>query len=299
LHDKKNRPGDSWRGTDFQYRHTGKPDESHSPTAAGSFIELVIAISLLVNRKRNIFMNLRIRREYLLIFCILALFFLALFSGCIQNPAVALENPGNGSISQAITNNTGVSLDNPSVLHNSTGTGVSGSPKNDTIVRSTLDADWRIFRIINMDLTTRYLTLDLSKSDDINYLRYSLLPRTIGNLSDIRDDLETIQPSTPDEENETRTLITMTNYTILKYETLSEMLHSTQYANMRDPVMLKSEIRNAKLSVMDALDIVNSNEIDAYPSKYRDQIAADKRELDDMMSQIDSYTRTIYQPPTD
>jgi hypothetical protein len=244
-------------------------------------------------------MKKRICREYLFICCILVLFSLVLFSGCIQNQAGALGDPGNGSISQALTNNTGVSLANSSVLSNSTGSRVSGYQENDTIVRSTLDADWRTFRIINMDLTTRYLTLDLSKSDDINYLRYSLLPRTIGNLSDIRDNLETIQPSTRDEENETRTLMMMTNYTILKYETLSEMLHSTQYANMRDPVMLKSEIRNAKLSVMDALDIVNSNNMDTYPSKYRDQIAADKRELDDMMSQIDSYTRSVYQPPTD
>jgi hypothetical protein len=227
------------------------------------------------------------------------LFSLVLFSGCIQNQAGALENPGNSSISRAIPNITGISPDNSSVLRNSSGTGVLDSPGNDTVVRSTLDADWRTFRIINMDLTTRYLTLDLTKSADINYLRYSLLPMTIGNLSAIRDDLETIQPSTPDEENETKTLIMMTNYTILKYQTLSEMLHSTQYANMRDPVMLKSEIRNAKLSVMDALDIVNSEDADAYPSKYRDQIAADKRELDDMMSQIDSYTRSVYQAPTD
>jgi hypothetical protein len=287
--------------TGFSILLRRKPDWKPSQIAftGGGGSKLAGAISLLVNRKRNIFMNVRICREYSFIFCILVLFSLVLFSGCIQNQAGALENPGNGSISQAITNNTGVFLDNSSVLHNGTGTLVSGSQGNDTIVRSTLDADWRTFRIINMDLTTRYLTLDLSKSDDINYLRYSLLPRTIGNLSAIRNDLETIKPTTPDEENETRTLITMTNYTILKYETLSEMLHSTQYANMRDPVMLKSEIRNAKLSVMDALDIVNSNNIDTYPSKYRDQIAADKRELDDMMSQIDSYTRTIYQPPTD
>ena len=31
------------------------------------------------------------------------------------------------------------------------------------------------------------------------------------------------------------TLIMMTNYTVLKYQTSSEMLHATQYANMLDP----------------------------------------------------------------
>jgi hypothetical protein len=244
-------------------------------------------------------MNLRNCREYLFVCCILVLFSFVLFSGCIGKTAGTLENPGDSIISQASTNNTAVSFDNSSVVGAINRTGVPDSFKNAALVRSTLDADWRTFRIINVDLTTRYLTLDLAKSDDINYLRYSLLPRTSGNLSAIRSDLETIQPSTPNEENETKTLIMMINYTILKYQTLSEMLHATQYANMRDPGMLKSEIRNAKLSVMDALDIVNSKDLDAYPSKYRDQIAADKRELDDMMSQIDSYTRSVYQAPTD
>ena len=80
---------------------------------------------------------------------------------------------------------------------------------------------------------------------------------------------------TEDPQSETRTLILMTNYTILKYQTLSEMLDATQYANMRDPVMLKSEIGNTRLSVMEALDLVNSADIGTSPSKLpRDQIAA-------------------------
>jgi len=261
--------------------------------------ELAGDISLLGNSRRNYGMNMLNCRKYLLVCCILLLFLFVLLSGCTGSPAGALENqnkiPGNSTG----TNNTEASITNSSVIVNSTRTGSPDLVHNESGIRATLDADWRTFRVINMDLTTRYLTLDLSKSDDINYLRYFLLPATINNLSAIRSDLEALQPSTPDEQNETRTLILMTNYTILKYQTLSEMLHATQYANMRDPVMLKSEIRNAKLTVMDALDLVNSKDPGDYPSKYRDQIASDKRELDDMMSQIDSYTRTIYQPPAD
>jgi len=227
------------------------------------------------------------------------LFSFILFSGCSENPVKARENLSNTSISQINSTDNGSSSNNSPGIINASGKGSPDLLKNEQNVRSILDADWRAFRIINMDLTTRYLSLDLLKSDDINYLRYSLLPETTDNLDAIRRNLETLQPATPEQENETMTLIMMTNYTVLKYETLSEMLHATQYANMRDPVMLKSEIRKAKLSVMDALDIVNSKDLDTYPSKYRDQITADKRELDDMMSQIDSYTRSIYQTPTD
>lgn len=236
--------------------------------------------------------------RHLFVCSVLLLFSFVLLSGCIGTPAGALDNQSTISGNTTRADTTNVSLSNSSIFVN--GTRTTLNPVNgDTHVRATLDADWRAFRVINMDLTTRYLTLDLAKSDDINYLRYSLLPATADNLSAIRSDLETLQPSTPDEQNETKTLILMTNYTILKYQTLSEMLHATQYANMRDPIMLKSEIRNAKLTVMDALDLVNTQDPGEYPSKYRDQIAADKRELDDMMSQIDSYTRTIYQPPED
>ncbi len=244
-------------------------------------------------------MSVRNYRVYFFLCCILVLFFFVLLSGCVGNPAKAQENGVNTSISQ--NNTTGMTgyPDNSSVVTSTAGTGNSEVFKSDSNVSSTLDQDWKSFRIINLDLTTRYLTLDLSKSEDINYLRYTLIPETTDNISAIRSNLETLQPVTEDQQNETRTLILMTNYTILKYQTLSEMLHATQYANMRDPVMLKSEIRNARLSVMEALDLVNSADIGTYPSEYRDQIAADKRDLDDMMSQIDSYTRLIYQTPTD
>lgn len=238
-------------------------------------------------------------RKQLFVCCVLLLFSFVLLSGCTGTPAVAPVNQSTISGNSAGTNNTAVPFSNSSAFVNGTRMATANSVMGDQQVRSTLDADWRTFRLINMDLTTRYLTLDLSKSDDINYLRYSLIPATADNLSEIRSDLEALHPTIPDEQNETRTLILMTNYTILKYKTLSEMLHATQYANMRDPVMLKKEIRNAKLTAMDALDLVNSKDPGDYPSKYRDQISADKRELDDMMSQIDSYTRTIYQPPQD
>jgi hypothetical protein len=260
--------------------------------------ELAGDIGLLGKRRKKYFMILPNCRKHLFVCCVLLLFSFVLLSGCVGSPAGALENRSTIAGNSTGTNTTAVSDTNSSVLINGTRS-IPQFVTGDARVRATLDADWRAFRVINMDLTTRYLTLDLSKGDDINYLRYSLLPATVDNLSAIRSELEGLQPSSPDEQNETRTLVLMTNYTILKYQTLSEMLHATQYANMRDPVMLKSEIRNAKLTVMDALDLVNSKNSGDYPSKYRDQIASDKRELDDMMSQIDSYTRTIYQPPAD
>ena len=244
-------------------------------------------------------MKLRNCREYVLICCILMLFFGILISGCVENPAKAPETMINTTTSPNATGDPRISSNNSSVLFNVTGTGTPDLSMKELNVTSNLDADWKAFRIINMDLTTRYLSLDLSKSDDINYLRYSLLPETSGNIENIRSDLETIQPVTPDQENETDTLMSMTNYTLLKYQTLSEMLHATQYANMHDPADLKSEIRNARLTVMDALDIVNAKDLTSYPSMYRDQIAADKAELTDMMSQIDTYTRSVYLTPTD
>ncbi len=261
--------------------------------------ELAGDIDLLGNRRKNYFMILPNCRKHLFVCCVLLLFSFVLLSGCIGSPAGALENQSAIKDNGTSSNNATTGYKNSSVFINNTRMEVPSPVVGDGHVRSTLDAEWKAFRVINMDLTTRYLTLDLSKSDDINHLRYFLIPETSNRLVAIRGDLEALHPTTPDEQNETRTLILMTNYTILKYQTLSEMLHATQYANMRDPVMLKSEIRNAKLTVMDALDLVNSKDPGLYPSKYRDQISADKRELDDMMSQIDSYTRTIYQPSQD
>jgi hypothetical protein len=49
---------------------------------------------------------------------------------------------------------------------------------------------------------------------------------------------------------------------------------------------------------MDAIDIINEREISQDPRMYRDQVAADKRELDDMASQVESFTRSVYLNPT-
>jgi len=157
-----------------------------------------------------------------------------------------------------------------------------------------LEKAWKTLRIINTDTNERYLKLDLSKSDDINYLRYLLVPETVRKIELVRSDLYQINPANDDERNDTKALIEITNYTILKYEGLSTVMHATQFVAIGDPVKMKAELRKAKFQIMDALDIINEQEISEYPSMYRDQIAADKRELDEMASQVESFTQSVY-----
>ena len=113
----------------------------------------------------------------------------------------------------------------------------------------------------------------------------------------MRSDLSLINPVNGEERNDNKALIEITNYTILKYEGLSTVMHATQYVAIGDPVKMKAELRKAKLQIMDALDIINEREISEYPSMYRDQVAADKRELDEMASQVESFTRSVYLSP--
>ena len=160
-----------------------------------------------------------------------------------------------------------------------------------------LEKAWKTLRLINTDTNEQYLKLDLAKSDDVNYLRYKMVPETVQRIELVRSDLYRINPVNDNERNDTKALIEITNYTILKYEGLSSVMHATQYVSIGDPVKMKSELRKAKFQIMDALDIINEQEISQYPSMYRDQIASDKRELDEMASQVESFTRSVYLNP--
>jgi hypothetical protein len=168
----------------------------------------------------------------------------------------------------------------------------SGQPSQEQ-----LNSAWKTLRIINTDTNERYMMLDLSKSDDKNYLREVVVPEAIQRIEILKSDLNKIKTVNDEERNETEILIEITNYTILKYEGLSTLWHATQYVSIGDPVKMKTELRKAKFQIMDAIDIINKREISEYPSMYRDQVAADKRELDDMASQIESYTRSVYLAP--
>jgi hypothetical protein len=160
-----------------------------------------------------------------------------------------------------------------------------------------LDKAWKTLRVINTDTNEQYLKLDFSKSDDVNHLRYLLIPGAVQRIESLRSDLYTINPVSETERNERKTLIGIMNYTILKYEGVSTMWHATQYVTIGDPVKMKAELRKAKFQIMDALDIINEQEISQYPSMYRDQVASDKRELDEMASQVESFTRSVYLNP--
>ncbi|MEI6293216.1 MAG: hypothetical protein WCP36_06015 [Methanomicrobiales archaeon] len=178
--------------------------------------------------------------------------------------------------------------------------GVGETNNNSNIEKTNkfiLENAWKTLRVINTDANERYLKLDLSKSDDVNDLRYLMVPETIQRIEKVQSDLQQISPVSNEEKIETEILIDITNYTILKYEGLSTVMHATQYVSIGDPVKMKSELRKAKFQIMDALDIINEREISEYPSMYRDQVAADKRELDEMASQVESFTRSVYLSP--
>ncbi len=160
-----------------------------------------------------------------------------------------------------------------------------------------LEKAWKTLRVINTDTNEQFLKLDFSKSDDVNHLRYLLIPGAVQRIESVRSDLYMINPVSEAEKNDKKALIGITNYTILKYEGLSTMWHATQYVTIGDPVKMKSELRKAKFQIMDALDIINEKEISQYPSMYRDQVAYDKRELDEMASQVESFTRSVYLNP--
>jgi hypothetical protein len=170
----------------------------------------------------------------------------------------------------------------------------SNDGKNNKLI---LENAWKTLRIINTDANERYMKLDLSKSDDINYLRYLMIPETVRRIEQLQYELHRINPVSDEERNDAETLIKITNYTILKYEGLSTVMHASQYVSIGDPVKMKAELRKAKFQIMDALDIINEQEISEYPTMYRDQIAADKRELDEMASQVESFTRSVYLTP--
>ena len=240
----------------------------------------------------------------LLIIGILLTFITVLLSGCMGNNSTIapVNNTVNGQQvppTQMTTIITKIPDATP-VTANVTGNVSSKTVSQPDITvrwqdhRADLDDAWTELRIINTETTGHYLSLDLSKDDDINYFRYTLIPDTVEKITGVRGDLLALKLLGPDQENETHTLIEITNYTILKYQGISLMLHARQYSAMRDPVNLKNNLMNAKLTIMSALDIINTRDIAAYPSKYRDQISADKREMEDMVTQIDEYTRTVY-----
>jgi len=223
--------------------------------------------------------------------CVLILLTFTLLCGCVGTDLTLHGN--NSSVPSFVSNSTVTVL--PTITPGQTQ--ATGQPNNPQNNQDTLENAWKTLRVINTDTNERYLKLDLSKSDDVNYLRYLLVPDTVQRIELVRSDLYKIKPASESEKNETKTLIDITNYTILKYEGLSTVMHATQYVAIGDPVKMKAELRNAKFQIMDALDIINERELSDYPSMYRDQVAADKRELDDMASQVDSFTRSVYLSP--
>lgn len=217
---------------------------------------------------------------------------LTLLCGCAGTTQGFFGN--NTSIKGPVDTGTVPALQNQTNLANETPGVHNTFPGNVTTNQAKLEAAWKTLRVINTDTNERYLKLDLTKSEDINYLRYLLVPGTVRKIEQVRSELYLINPVNDEERGSTQTLIDITNYTILKYEGLSTVLHASQYVTIGDPVKMKAELRNAKFQIMDALDIINEREISQYPSLYRDQIAADKRELDDMASQVESFTRSVY-----
>ncbi|MEI7435074.1 MAG: hypothetical protein WCJ93_12570 [Methanomicrobiales archaeon] len=225
----------------------------------------------------------------------LILLVLTLFSGCVGTDQAF---KGNNSSIPAIVDSGKVPP-----LQNTTIQGNSGAEEPDYTVNiepsnhDQLEKAWKTFRVINTDTNERYLKLDLYKSDDINYFRYQIVPETVRKIELLRSDLYQIEQVNDDERNDTEALIEITNYTILKYEGLATVMHATQYVAIGDPVKMKAELRKAKFQIMDALDIINDREISEYPSMYRDLVIADKRELDDMASQVDTFIRSVYLSP--
>jgi hypothetical protein len=222
----------------------------------------------------------------------LILLVFTLLCGCVGTDFTL--NGNNSDKSAVLSPGTVTTLPNTTVPGNQGAGGTSNYSNIEKINKNKLDNAWKTLRIINTDANERYMKLDLSKSDDINYLRYLLVPETVGRIEQLQSELNQITPANDEDRNEAETLIKITNYTILKYEGLSSVMHASQFVSIGDPVKMKIELRKAKFQVMDALDIINEHEISQYPSMYRDQVAADKRELDDMASQIESFTRSVY-----
>ena len=241
-------------------------------------------------------MALQREKKYLVLSCFaLILLVFTLLCGCIGTDLAFM---GNSSNKPAV-----IDLSTVTVLPNTTPSGnqVEREPLDHWNIEKNnnekLEKAWKTLRVINTDTNEQYLKLDLSKSDDVNYLRYQLVPETVQRIELVRSDLSLINPVNGEERNDTKALIEITNYTILKYEGLSTVMHATQYVAIGDPVKMKAELRKAKFQIMDALDIINDQEISEYPSMYRDQIAADKRELDEMAAQVESFTRSVYLTP--
>jgi hypothetical protein len=223
---------------------------------------------------------------------VLILLIFTLLCGCVGTDLPLHGN--NSSIPVSVGPGTITTLPVTTYSTNQSVKTPEDNKSSETSYHNQLENAWKTLRVINADENERFLKLDLSKSDDINYLRFLLIPETVTRLEKVRSDLSAIKPVNSDERNETKALIEITNYTILKYEGLSTVMHATQYVSIGDPIKMKAELREAKFQIMDAIDIINEREISDYPSLYRDQVAADKRELDDMASQVDSFTRTVY-----
>jgi hypothetical protein len=231
----------------------------------------------------------------IIISLILILFVFTLLSGCVGSDfTFNANNSGKSAVSSPGVATVLPTATNPGVESgNQTGNqGIIEKANNEI-----LENAWKELRIINTDANERYMKLDLSKSDDVNYLRYLMVPDTIQRIEKLQYELNQVTPVNNEQRNNTEILLEITNYTILKYEGLSTVMHATQYISIGDPVKMKAELRKAKFQLSDALDIINKREISQYPSMYRDQVAADKRELDEMASQVESFTRSVYLTP--
>jgi hypothetical protein len=241
-------------------------------------------------------MPFRRPKRYFYMSCLtLILLVFTLLCGCVGTDFTL--NGNNSDKPAVMTPGTVTAIPNTSSSGNQVTGGTSNSSNIEKFNKNKLENAWKTLRIINTDANERYMKLDLSKSDDINYLRYLMIPETVRRIEQLQSELHQISPVNEEDRNEAETLIKITNYTILKYEGLSTVMHASQFVSIGDPVKMKAELRKAKFQVMDALDIINEREISEYPSMYRDQVAADKRELDEMASQIESFTRSVYLTP--
>jgi hypothetical protein len=215
---------------------------------------------------------------YMSSFALILLVF-TLLCGCVGTDFTL--NGNNSDKTSVMSPGTVTALPNTTSPVNQVTGGTSNYSNIEKSNQNKLENAWKTLRVINTDANERYMKLDLSKSDDINYLRYLMVPETVRRIEQLQSDLYQITPANDEDRNEAEALIKITNYTILKYEGLSTVMHATQFVSIGDPVKMKAELRKAKFQVMDALDIIN----------------ADKRELDDMASQIESFTRSVYLTP--
>ncbi len=127
------------------------------------------------------YMPSRRHKKYFYISCFaLILLVLALFCGCLSTN-MALN--GNNSGKPVVTDSGTVpAIPNITSPGNQGAVEPSNDGNTDIQYNAELEKAWKTLRIINTDTNERYLKLDLTKSDDVNYLRYLLVPDTVQRI---------------------------------------------------------------------------------------------------------------------